>query len=56
MSKNSPATTSGYTRTQGAARQPLPGRLSRLPSEARWIAGPPVCGALAKIRNRLVWL
>ena len=39
MSKNSPATTSGYTRTQGAARQPLPGRLSRLLSEARWIAG-----------------
>ena len=39
MSKNSPAATSGYTRTQGAARQPLPGRLSRLLHEARWIAG-----------------
>jgi S-DNA-T family DNA segregation ATPase FtsK/SpoIIIE len=39
MSKNSPAATSGYTRTKQAARQPLPGRLSRLLSEARWIAG-----------------
>lgn len=39
MSKNSPASTSGYTRSQGAARQPLPGRLARLLSEARWIAG-----------------
>jgi len=41
MSKNSQASTSGYTRTQAStrARQPLPGRLSRLLSEARWIAG-----------------
>ncbi|OON63539.1 cell division protein FtsK [Massilia sp. KIM] len=39
MSKNSSASTSGYTRTQASARQPLPGRLSRLLSEARWIAG-----------------
>jgi len=39
MSKNSQAATPGYTRTQKAARQPLPGRLSRLLSEARWIAG-----------------
>ncbi|WP_020654943.1 DNA translocase FtsK [Massilia niastensis] len=39
MSKNSQASTSGYTRNQGAARQPLPGRLARLLSEARWIAG-----------------
>ncbi|RNF31439.1 cell division protein FtsK [Massilia aurea] len=41
MSKNSQASTSGYTRTQAsaAARRPLPGRLARLLSEARWIAG-----------------
>lgn len=39
MSKNSPAATSGYTRTKQTARAPLPGRLSRLLSEARWIAG-----------------
>lgn len=41
MSKNSQASTSGYTRTKAtaASRQPLPGRLSRLLSEARWIAG-----------------
>ncbi|MDN4038283.1 DNA translocase FtsK [Massilia sp. YIM B02443] len=52
MSKNSQASTSGYTRTKStsgsagssagrrsSARQPLPGRLSRLISEARWIAG-----------------
>ncbi|NNG23506.1 DNA translocase FtsK [Telluria aromaticivorans] len=38
MSKNSQASTSGYTRTPATARQPLPGRLSRLLSEARWIA------------------
>ena len=40
MSKNSQASTSGYTRTARSAgsRQPLPGRLSRLLSEARWIA------------------
>ncbi|KFI06499.1 DNA translocase FtsK [Massilia sp. BSC265] len=40
MSKNSPASASGYTRTAQStrARQPLPGRLSRLLSEARWIA------------------
>ncbi|WP_281913914.1 DNA translocase FtsK [Massilia varians] len=40
MSKNSQASTSGYTRTAQStrARQPLPGRLSRLLSEARWIA------------------
>ena len=40
MSKNSQASTSGYTRTSQttAARRPLPGRLSRLLSEARWIA------------------
>ena len=40
MSKNSQASTSGYTRTQAsaAARRPLPGRLARLLSEARWIA------------------
>jgi len=41
MSKNSQASPSGYTRTQASAtvRRPLPGRLSRLLSEARWIAG-----------------
>ncbi|EKU80568.1 DNA translocase FtsK [Massilia timonae] len=41
MSKNSQASTSGYTRTQASAtaRRPLPGRLARLLSEARWIAG-----------------
>ena len=48
MSKNSQASTSGYTRTKSttgsagsrsSARRPLPGRLSRLISEARWIAG-----------------
>ena len=41
MSKNSQASTSGYTRTQAskAVRRPLPGRLARLLSEARWIAG-----------------
>lgn len=39
MSKNSQASTSGYTRTQASARQPLPGRLARLLHEARWIAG-----------------
>ena len=40
MSKNSQASTSGYTRTQAsAARRPLPGRLARLLCEARWIAG-----------------
>ena len=41
MSKNSQASTSGYTRTAQTtrgARRPLPGRLSRLLSEARWIA------------------
>ncbi|SFB90221.1 DNA translocase FtsK [Massilia yuzhufengensis] len=43
MSKNSQASQaspSGYTRTAQStrARQPLPGRLSRLLSEARWIA------------------
>jgi len=38
MSKNSQAATSGYTRTAQTARQPLPGRLSRLLMEARWIA------------------
>ncbi|MGH8852740.1 MAG: DNA translocase FtsK [Telluria sp.] len=40
MSKNSQASPSGYTRTAQStrARQPLPGRLSRLLSEARWIA------------------
>ncbi|MCA1246318.1 DNA translocase FtsK [Massilia sp. MS-15] len=40
MSKNSQASTSGYTRTAQSthARQPLPGRLSRLLLEARWIA------------------
>ncbi|MFC0252566.1 DNA translocase FtsK [Massilia consociata] len=41
MSKNSQASPSGYTRTAQstrASRQPLPGRLSRLLSEARWIA------------------
>ena len=48
MSKNSQVSSSGYTRTKStgasaggrsSARQPLPGRLSRLISEARWIAG-----------------
>ncbi|MGF6182313.1 S-DNA-T family DNA segregation ATPase FtsK/SpoIIIE [Massilia sp. UYP32] len=41
MSKNSQASTSGYTHTQASAtaRRPLPGRLARLLSEARWIAG-----------------
>ena len=42
MSKNTQAATSGYTRTQAtaaSARRPLPGRLARLLSEARWIAG-----------------
>jgi len=40
MSKNSQAASPGYTRPKGApARQPLPGRLTRLLSEARWIAG-----------------
>jgi len=49
MSKNIPAGDAGYTRTKSttstrssarsSARQPLPGRLSRLLSEARWIAG-----------------
>ena len=40
MSKNSQASTSGYTRTAQTvrSRQPLPGRLSRLLMEARWIA------------------
>jgi S-DNA-T family DNA segregation ATPase FtsK/SpoIIIE len=38
MSKNSQASTSGYTRTAHTARRPLPGRLSRLLMEARWIA------------------
>ncbi|RZA30911.1 MAG: DNA translocase FtsK, partial [Lysobacteraceae bacterium] len=41
MSKNTQAPPSGYTRTSQTtrgARQPLPGRLSRLLSEARWIA------------------
>jgi len=38
MSKNSQAATSGYTRPANTARQPLPGRLSRLLMEARWIA------------------
>jgi DNA segregation ATPase FtsK/SpoIIIE, S-DNA-T family len=38
MSKNSQSTTSSYTRNAAAARQPLPNRLVRLLSEARWIA------------------
>jgi S-DNA-T family DNA segregation ATPase FtsK/SpoIIIE len=38
MSKKSETNTSGYTRTPTRPRQPLPGRLARLLSEARWIA------------------
>jgi DNA segregation ATPase FtsK/SpoIIIE, S-DNA-T family len=38
MSKNSQASPSGYTRTANPVRRPLPGRLSRLILEARWIA------------------
>jgi len=47
MSKNSQASTSGYTRTAQttrAARQPLPGRLSRLlslPLELSYMYGKP---------------
>jgi S-DNA-T family DNA segregation ATPase FtsK/SpoIIIE len=37
MTKTSQATTSSYTRT-ATLRQPLPNRLVRLLSEARWIA------------------
>ena len=39
MSKNSPSTgTSTYTRKPAPPRQPLPNRLVRLLSEARWLA------------------
>jgi len=38
MSKKSQSTTATYTRNPAPPRQPLPGRLSRLLSEARWIA------------------
>jgi S-DNA-T family DNA segregation ATPase FtsK/SpoIIIE len=38
MSKNTQPTTSSYTRNPTAVRQPLPNRLVRLLSEARWIA------------------
>jgi S-DNA-T family DNA segregation ATPase FtsK/SpoIIIE len=38
MTKNSQPTTSSYTRNPAAARPPLPNRLVRLLSEARWIA------------------
>jgi S-DNA-T family DNA segregation ATPase FtsK/SpoIIIE len=38
MSKNSESKTSSYTRSAAPARQPLPNRLVRLLSEARWIA------------------
>jgi DNA segregation ATPase FtsK/SpoIIIE-like protein len=38
MSKNSQSTTSTYTRKPAAPRQPMPNRLVRLLSEARWLA------------------
>jgi S-DNA-T family DNA segregation ATPase FtsK/SpoIIIE len=38
MSKNSEPKSSSYTRAASSARQPLPNRLVRLLSEARWIA------------------
>jgi S-DNA-T family DNA segregation ATPase FtsK/SpoIIIE len=38
MTKNSQPPTSSYTRNPAAARPPLPNRLVRLLSEARWIA------------------
>jgi S-DNA-T family DNA segregation ATPase FtsK/SpoIIIE len=38
MSKNSPTTGSTYTHKPRAPRQPLPNRLVRLLSEARWLA------------------
>jgi S-DNA-T family DNA segregation ATPase FtsK/SpoIIIE len=38
MSKNSEPKSSSYTRAPASARQPLPNRLVRLLSEARWIA------------------
>jgi len=38
MSKNSEPKSSSYTRGQASARQPLPNRLVRLLSEARWLA------------------
>ena len=38
MSKNSQSTTSTYTRKPAPPRQPMPNRLVRLLSEARWLA------------------
>ena len=38
MSKNSPSTGSTYTRKPAPPRQPMPNRLVRLLSEARWLA------------------
>src|SRR3954470_23416021 len=38
MTKTSQATSSSYTRNPTTVRQPLPNRLVRLLSEARWIA------------------
>ncbi len=38
MSKNSQSTTSAYTRKPAPPRQPMPNRLVRLLSEARWLA------------------
>ncbi len=38
MSKNSQTKTTGYTRNPAPPRAPMPGRLVRLLSEARWIA------------------
>src|SRR5262245_55700099 len=38
MSKQSEPKTSAYTRGQASSRQPLPNRLVKLLSEARWIA------------------
>jgi DNA segregation ATPase FtsK/SpoIIIE-like protein len=38
MSKNSQSTTSTYTRKPAAPRHPMPNRLVRLLSEARWLA------------------
>src|SRR5689334_3562277 len=38
MSKNSPSTSTTYTHKPRPPRQPLPNRLVRLLSEARWLA------------------